>query len=70
MKTLARSFVWRPKLDADLELKVKSCMECQIHRKTPPEVPLHPWEWPNRPWLRVHVDYAGPFRRENVPYFD
>ena len=62
MKALARSFVWWPKVDADLERKVKSCSECQLHRKTPAEAPLHPWEWPNRPWSRVHVDYAGPFQ--------
>ena len=23
--------------------------------------PLQPWEWPQRPWVRVHADYAGPF---------
>ena len=23
--------------------------------------PLQPWEWPGRPWSRLHVDYAGPF---------
>ena len=23
--------------------------------------PLNPWEWPGRPWSRMHVDYAGPF---------
>ena len=23
--------------------------------------PLHPWEWPSRPWARVHTDHAGPF---------
>ena len=27
----------------------------------PPKVPLHPWEWPERPWWRSHVDYAGPY---------
>jgi len=21
---------------------------------------LHPWEWPSRPWSRIHIDYAGP----------
>ena len=62
MKALAHSFVWWPKLDSDLEEKVKRCTDCQTHRKTPPEAPLHPWEWPNRPWSRVHVDYAGPFQ--------
>ena len=23
--------------------------------------PLHPWEWPVRPWARIHADYAGPY---------
>ena len=32
-----------------------------MHRKNPPEAPLHPWEWPSRPWERLHIDYAGPF---------
>ncbi len=27
----------------------------------PPPVPLQPWEWPNRPWSRLHLDFAGPF---------
>ena len=27
----------------------------------PPVVPLHPWARPDRPWSRVHIDYAGPF---------
>ncbi len=30
-------------------------------RKWPPPVPLQPWEWPNRPWSRLHLDFAGPF---------
>lgn len=24
--------------------------------------PLHPWLWPEQPWQRAHVDYAGLFR--------
>ena len=23
--------------------------------------PLDPWEWPSRPWERIHIDYARPF---------
>ena len=48
-------------MDSNLEEKVKSCATCQTHQKTPPCSQLHPWEWPGRPWSRVHVDYAGPF---------
>ena len=48
-------------MDGDLELKVKNCIVCQTHRKKPPQAPLNLWEWLNRPWSRIHVDYAGPF---------
>ena len=61
MKGLARSFVSWPGMDSDLEEKVKSCMSCQQNQKTPEVAPLHPWEWPQRPWSRLHIDYAGPF---------
>ena len=61
MKSLARSYVWWPKMDARLEEKVKSCAICQSHQSEPPCSLLHPWEWPGRPWSRVHIDYTGPF---------
>lgn len=61
MKALARSFVWWPHLDADIEAVVKECHACQDVRKPTPEAPLHPWEWPPTPWDRLHIDYAGPF---------
>ena len=60
MKSLARQFVWWPKMDTDLEAKVKSCRTCQLSRNEPPQSTLHPWEWPQQPWTRVHADYAGP----------
>ena len=37
-------------MDSNLEGKVKECHPCQINRKAPPNAPLHPWIWPNRPW--------------------
>ena len=61
MKSLARSYVWWPKLDQMLERVAKLCDMCQAHRKTPPESPLHPWVNPERPWARLHIDFAGPF---------
>lgn len=61
MKVLARQYVWWPGIDAELEKKVKSCQNCQSVRQNPAHAPLHPWEWPQRPWSRVHADYAGPF---------
>ena len=61
MKGLARGIVWWPGIDSDLEAKVKTCNACQVNRKSPPVVPLHPWEFPARPWSRLHIDFAGPF---------
>ncbi|XP_024921034.1 uncharacterized protein K02A2.6-like [Cynoglossus semilaevis] len=61
MKSLARSYVWWPRMDLDLENKVKSCIQCQANQKMSPPAPLHPWEWPDRPWSRLHLDFAGPF---------
>ena len=61
MKGLARCYVWWPGIDKEMELCVKSCEACQVNQKTPPNVPLHPWSWPSKPWSRVHIDYAGPF---------
>ena len=58
MKTLARSHVWWPSLDKDIEDCVKQCADCQSAHSAP--APLHPWAWPSQPWQRVHVDYAGP----------
>ena len=61
MKSLARSFVWWPGLDKALEQKVRQCDPCQRTRNLPPVAPIQPWEWPQLPWTRLHIDYAGPF---------
>ena len=60
MKALARHLVWWPNLDQAIEDVVKQCEDCQQSRATPPPAPLHPWQWPTRPWTRLHIDFAGP----------
>ena len=61
MKSLARSYLWWPGLDKELEDCAKSCVACQAVKSAPAKAPLHPWLWPAKPWQRVHVDFAGPF---------
>ena len=62
MKLLARGFMWWPGMDKEIESSVKQCPTCQSTRKMPPTAPFHPWARPSKPWSRVHVDYAGPFK--------
>ena len=50
MKSLARSYVWWPKLDGDIEQLARSCMPCVQVKSAPASVPLHPWVWPSGPW--------------------
>ena len=61
MKMIARSIVWWPGIDNDIDKTVKNCPQCQQNQKAPSRAPLHQWEWPNRPWTRLHIDHAGPF---------
>ena len=63
MKGLARSHVWWPGVNADIERTVQSCAACQGIRNLPQPVKLQSWQWPTRPWERIHINYAGPFLR-------
>ena len=62
MKMVARSYIWWPGLDQAIEDLVKSCVSCQSVKHSPSVAPLQPWIWPNQPWKRVHLDFAGPFQ--------
>ena len=60
MKALARSCVRWPKIDRDAEQLAGACFECLQKRPDPSPV-LHPWDWPEQPWKRVHAEFAAPF---------
>jgi len=60
MKEIAHSYFCWPGLDAAIEEKAKSCPACQKLRNLSQLAPLHPWDWPEEPWQRVHIDFAGP----------
>ena len=59
-KQLARSYVWWPDLDKDIENVVQRCEVCQMKRNEPPKATVHPWSYPEKPWSRVHIDFATP----------
>ena len=52
----ARSSVWWPGIDSELEDRVRGCEPCQLSRGLPP-AELHSWEEPTKPWERVHADF-------------
>lgn len=58
MKMLARSYVWWPGLDKDIEDTVSSCTICQCTRNSASRVPLQQWPRASVRWQRVHIDYA------------
>nr|VZI32415.1 unnamed protein product [Spirometra erinaceieuropaei] len=60
MKSIARSFAYWPGIDGDIDDLVRRCSRCQQAAMMPPRQPPVPWEPPERPWSRVHIDFAGP----------
>ena len=61
MKSPACSYLWWPGMDADIKQKVKHCNQYLINQRKLPVMPLHPWEWPGKPWSRIHLDYVGTY---------
>lgn len=59
-KAIARSYMWYPGIDSQIEDLIKSCKACLSFRPDPPKAELIPWESPGKPWSRIHVDFAGP----------
>ena len=60
MKALARSYIWWPGIDQQIENIAQHCGQCEENARQPTRAPLRPWLFPQKPWSRVHGDYAGP----------
>lgn len=59
-KSIARSYVWWPLLDNQIENLCKNCNACNAVRQLPPKSSLHVWKWPDNVWERLHIDFLGP----------
>ncbi|XP_060542061.1 uncharacterized protein K02A2.6-like [Pantherophis guttatus] len=66
MKALARSYVWWPSMDKDIEQWVSRCDPCQEVHPAPPQSEVAKWETPSNPWSRVHIDFAGPMQGRHL----
>lgn len=58
MKALARSYVFWPNIDQDIERLCRECHPCSLHKGRPLNVKKHYWEYPMGPWERIHADFA------------
>ncbi len=61
MKQLARVLCYWPGIDGDIERKVQTCDSCAKASNAPAKQPLEPWPVPEKPWQRLHLDFAGPY---------
>ena len=66
MKSLARLHVWWPSINFDIEQTVQTCTNCALMARYPARVQLHSWDFPRKPWQRLHMDFSGPFRGKNI----
>lgn len=60
MKAISRSFVYWKSIDKDIEEAAKNCIHCAEIKTDPHKVKVHHWEYPSKPWERIHIDFAGP----------
>ena len=66
MKALARSYIWWPGIDAQIERIAQHCGQCEENARQPTRAPLRPWLFPQEPWSCVHLDYAGPIENRMI----
>jgi len=60
MKSVARSYIWWPGFDNEIQNIPKSCVAYLAHSNNLPKSVLHSWPWPEGPSQRVHLDFLGP----------
>ncbi|XP_043285741.1 uncharacterized protein [Venturia canescens] len=60
MKAVARSYIWWPNLDKDIENIGMSCISCLKATENPPRAKLNSWKRPSGPNRRLHADFLGP----------
>ncbi|KAJ1208271.1 hypothetical protein NDU88_003657 [Pleurodeles waltl] len=62
-KSRLRTVYWWPGLDRDVEAVVKDCLTCARNDKNKVVVksPLSPVAVPEKPWVKLGLDFMGPF---------
>ena len=53
--------IWSPFLDEMIATCVKQCKTCQVNQSMPASARIHYWERTTKPWVRIRIDFAGPY---------
>lgn len=61
-KMLARSYVWWPGMDQDIERKITCCETCQLTSSDSLPKVYVPMSQSSGPWQRIHVDFLDAFK--------
>ncbi|XP_057332043.1 uncharacterized protein K02A2.6-like [Microplitis mediator] len=64
MKSIARSYIWWPGIDNDIEKLSNSCEICLMNSNKPNRSTLHVWPWPEGPNIRIHADFLEFAKRD------
>lgn len=57
VKTLARSYVWWPSIDKQIDECAQNCDICSKFAATAVKTHFMFWEWPKEVWTRLHGDF-------------
>jgi hypothetical protein len=60
MKSLARSYVWWPGIDAEIEQTCRECRACSLEAPAPAKATPQSWPYFKEVWSRLHMDFLGP----------
>ena len=52
-------------MDENREHVAKSCENCQVNWNMPSKALMYPWENSKSLWVRIHLDYTGPYLEKN-----
>ena len=62
MKRLARSYVYWPRIETDIQELARTCESCGRHGPNLPKLTDHPWTRATGPWQKIHIDFCGEFQ--------
>lgn len=65
MKSIARSYFFWPKIDKCIEEMCNACTPCQTISNNPSKSITIPWNKPEGPWQRIHIDFLGPINKSH-----